>query len=72
MLIVIMLIVIECKWRNKTITEDVLQTLVERSMLIDMTQRYYILYSKSNFSQECQNAAKRLGIQLIRFEEMMA
>ena len=72
MLIVIMLIVIECKWRNKTITEDVLQILIERSMLIDMQHRYYILFSKSNFSQECRKAANRLGIQLIQFEEMMA
>ncbi|MBQ9395084.1 MAG: ATP-binding protein [Proteobacteria bacterium] len=62
----------ECKWRNKTITEDVLQILIERSMLIDMQHRYYILFSKSNFSQECRKAANRLGIQLIQFEEMMA
>ena len=61
----------ECKWRNKTITEETLQTLLDRSMLIDMAKRYYIIFSKSDFSPECKKTAKRLGIRLIRFSEMM-
>ncbi len=60
----------ECKWRNRTITEETLQTLIERSMLVDMAHRYYIVFAKSQFSQECQKAAKRLGIRLICFLEM--
>ena len=61
----------ECKWRSKPITEEILQTLIERSMLIEMEHRYYIVFSKSTFSQECRKAAKRLGVQLIRFSEMI-
>ena len=60
----------ECKWRNKTVTEDILQTLIDRSMLVDIEQRYYMIFSKSEYSKECQKTASRLGIQLIQFSEM--
>lgn len=60
----------ECKWRNKTVTEDILQTLIDRSMLVDVERRYYMIFSKSEYSNECQKTASRLGIQLIQFSEM--
>lgn len=60
----------ECKWRNKEVTEDVLEKLVERSRLVPVKKRYYILFAKKAFSERCRAAAEEKGIRLINFKEL--
>lgn len=49
----------ECKWRNEKIGMKVLRELQGKSMDIkNSIERYYILYSKSGFSEELINISK--------------
>ncbi|HKL11237.1 MAG TPA: ATP-binding protein [Clostridia bacterium] len=49
----------ECKWRNEKVGTKVLRELQEKSMDIKKSiGRYYILYSKSGFTEELINMSK--------------
>ncbi|MDR1134737.1 MAG: DUF234 domain-containing protein [Clostridiales Family XIII bacterium] len=62
----------ECKWRNQTVGEDVLDELVRKSELFPSFQsKQYILFSKSGFTVNLQARAKEQGnITLVGVDEM--
>lgn len=60
----------ECKWTNKLTDMGVLNTLVERSELFAYKNKYLYLFSKTGFTKECQEKARKIGAKLITFMEM--
>ncbi len=42
----------ECKWQNRKVTMKILNDLIEKSNKIESTNKKYILFSKSGFSDE--------------------
>ena len=62
----------ECKWTNDSVDASVLETLVERSHLLTATNRHYIVFSKSGFTDGCRKFAKSIGqARLVTFNEMV-
>lgn len=60
----------ECKWRNREVTEDVLETLIKRSLLVNIPKRYYMVFSKAGFTSRCRETAREKEIFLVSFSEM--
>ena len=62
----------ECKWRNESTDISVLETLVERSELFPQYKnKYFILFSKSGFTQGCIDKAAEMGnVQLVGYADM--
>ena len=48
----------ECKWRNAPIDMDVVHVLIERGELFQFSEKYYMLFSKSGFTQSVIDYAK--------------
>lgn len=48
----------ECKWQNRKVTMKVLNDLIEKSNKIKASNKKYILFSKSGFSEELIEVAK--------------
>ncbi len=55
----------ECKWRNEVDDTAVLNSLIEKSGLLNPPGRfkdvYYCLFSKASFTRTCDALAKRMG-----------
>jgi len=52
----------ECKWRNDIKDVAVLNDLIEKSNLFkNCENKYYYLFSKADFSQNCQTLASEIG-----------
>ncbi|MDY3296845.1 ATP-binding protein [Selenomonas sp.] len=63
----------ECKWRNEPLDGNVLDLLIERSMLFSATKKHYIAFSKRTFSERCvRNASALQNVQLVSFSEMLS
>lgn len=60
----------ECKWRNEKTDVGVIETLVERSKLLPYQEKYYIVFSKSEFTEGAQVYAKSHSIKLVLFNEI--
>lgn len=61
----------ECKWTNDLIDNNVLENIIRRGNLFQYKDKYYYLFSKSGFTQECINKAEtNLSIKLIEFNTM--
>lgn len=66
------LIIGECKWRNEPVDVDVLETLVRRGGLLGRPIKQYCLFSKSGFTEGCQERAVEFGgIDLVRLEQIL-
>lgn len=62
----------ECKWKNTSVDMDVVNTLGERSAMFPYTNVYFIIFSKSGFSNAVINfASHNSNIMLISFEQMI-
>ena len=62
----------ECKWTNEPVDATVLETLVERAQLLSATNRHYLLFAKSGFSEQCHELAERPPhVRLVTFTEML-
>ncbi|MCL1809052.1 MAG: ATP-binding protein [Clostridiales bacterium] len=59
----------ECKWRNEALGRTVLDGLIEKSQMFNYRVKYYILFSKSGFTDECEAAASEY-VRLVDFREM--
>ncbi|MCL1982518.1 MAG: ATP-binding protein [Clostridiales bacterium] len=59
----------ECKWRNEAVGRTVLDGLIEKSQMFNYRVKYYILFSKSGFTDECKAAASEY-VRLVDFREM--
>lgn len=62
----------ECKWKNEKVDVGVLETLVERSNMFHYNRKHYYLFSKSGFTQGCEDLANQLGnVTLLSYAQMM-
>lgn len=65
-------IFVECKYRNEPVRRAVLEKLIERSVLLTVESRYYMVFSKSGFTPEAEAFAKAHGrVELVGLEQMM-
>ena len=63
----------ECKWRNEDVGVGVLDGLVEKSHALKPRRPYYLVFSKTGFTQACRDRAEALGnVGLVGFAEMAA
>lgn len=61
----------ECKWTNEPVSIKVLKDLLEKSNLFHYKDKYFFLFSKHSFTDDCINEAEKMGnVKLISFEEM--
>lgn len=60
----------ECKWHNEPISSSVLETLINRSNLINYSQKHYYLFSKVDFTDSCRELAEKVNCKLVTFAEM--
>jgi len=56
--------------QKKELTEDILETLQERSMLVPAKRRFYMLFSKCGFSKNCMDVARQKEVILVDFNAM--
>lgn len=62
----------ECKWKNEKVDIGVLETLVARSRIFHYQNVHLYLFSKSGFTQGCQEEALKLGnVTLVTYEDIM-
>jgi AAA+ ATPase superfamily predicted ATPase len=61
----------ECKWTNEKVDAGVLDTLADRSALFHYKEKHLYVFSKSGFTAGCSEKAKRLGVGLICFDDMI-
>jgi len=59
----------ECKWQNTKTDMSVLNNLIEKSVLFDYPEKYYVLFSKSGFTEDLINFAKH-NTNVILIKEM--
>ncbi|MBP2058745.1 hypothetical protein J2Z60_001934 [Lactobacillus colini] len=59
-----------CRWKNETISRDILEKLIINSDLFNYPVKYYYLFSKVGFTKDCHQLAKEVGCKLISFDEM--
>ena len=60
----------ECKWKNEPIPRSVLEKLIANSETFKYPIKHYYLFSKSGFTDSCQELAKKINCQLFTFEKM--
>ena len=60
----------ECKWENEPISRSVLEKLITNSEIFKYPLKHYYLFSKSGFTDSCQELAKKINCQLFTFEEI--
>ena len=62
----------ECKWKNEKVDLGVLETLVARSQIFHYQNVHLYLFSRSGFTQGCQEEAAKLGnVTLVTYEDIM-
>ena len=60
----------ECKWKNEPISRSVLEKLIANSEIFKYPIKHYYLFSKSGFTDSCQELAEKINCQLFTFEEI--
>lgn len=60
----------ECKWKNEPIPRSVLEKLITNSEIFKYPIKHYYLFSKSGFTDSCQELAEKINCQLFTFEKM--
>lgn len=60
----------ECKWKNEPISRSVLEKLITNSEIFKYPLKHYYLFSKSGFTDSCQELAEKINCQLFTFEKM--
>jgi len=58
----------ECKWTNEPIGDGIINDLIEKSETHDYKEKYFFLFSKSGFTDECR---KRADVTLIELKDML-
>jgi len=61
----------ECKWWEKSVSVDVLQTLIDRSEMFAHEKKILYVFVKESFTEDAILFAKENNINLITFKEMM-
>ena len=60
----------ECKWTKEPVEKDVVDTLIEKSMMFNYKEKHFFVFSKSGFTGECRKNAGS-NVRLIKFEDMV-
>jgi AAA+ ATPase superfamily predicted ATPase len=60
----------ECKWTHTLVDTGVLETLIERSELLDYKEKYLYLFARKGFTQGCKKLAEKTGATLVTFADM--
>ena len=60
----------ECKWTGEPVGSSTLDNLIAKSRMFEHKEKYYILFSKSGYSDECKEKAAN-NIKLIEFTGMI-
>jgi len=58
----------DCVWSEEPAGVDALVSLEERSRLFRYPKRFLYLFSRSGFTDECADTARRIGANLVMFE----
>jgi len=58
----------ECKWTNEPVGKPILDKLIEKSMMFNYREKYYYLFSKSGYTDECKREQAE-HVKLIDFKE---
>ena len=58
----------DCVWADDPAGVDALDALVERGNIFRFGAKHYYLFSRSGFSDECAQLARRIGANLVMFE----
>ena len=61
----------ECKWTNELVGSTVLDSLVEKSQMFNYDEKFYYLFAKSGFTDDCKKKAGD-NIKLITINDMVA
>lgn len=62
----------ECKWTNENVDLDVLEKIVDRSMLFRYSKVHYYLFSKTGFTKGCMEKAEEMGnVTLVSYKDIM-
>lgn len=62
----------ECKWTNQAIHMEVVNSLIEKSTILNYPQKYYVFFSKSGFTEDVKEFAKGSNIiYLFELPDMM-
>lgn len=61
----------ECKWRNSSVGEEVLDTLAERGEMFQYYEKYFYVFSKMGFTEAAKKYAEQGTFKLITFEDML-
>lgn len=61
-----------CKWQETIVDEEVLNTLINRSLQFNYDKKYYYLFSKKGFTKGCINKAKAMAnVELLTLDDMI-
>lgn len=62
----------ECKWQNASIGAEVLEDLMKQGNLFYAEQKYFYVFAKEAFSEECKKKAAEVpNLGLVTFSEML-
>ncbi|WP_066827657.1 ATP-binding protein [Clostridium tepidiprofundi] len=59
----------ECKWRNELLNMKVVNSLIEKSQVLNYENKYFIFFSKSGFTESVINFSKNNNILLVDFSK---
>ena len=60
----------ECKWTNEPVGSSVLDGLIEKSTMFSYREKYYFLFSKSGYTEQCGRNAG-INTRMIDFVDMV-
>ena len=60
----------ECKWTSEPIGSNVVHNLIEKSMMFNHTEKYYFLFSKSGYVDECKEN-KFNNVKFVDYKNML-
>jgi len=61
----------ECKWTNKQVDSRILKRLIQKSEMFDFEEKFYMIFSKSGFTDDVREIADSDDmISLVSFDEM--
>lgn len=62
----------ECKWTKEQVDVSILDNLIRRGDLFKYTNKYYYIFSKTGFNDNCiEKVKKNLTVKLIEFKNML-
>jgi len=60
----------ECKWTSEPVRKSVIEALIEKSQMFSYEVKFYYIFSKSGFADNCVKSAEE-NVRLIEFKDMV-